>query len=311
MFALHSWISELDYVVEPEVECSVDDPNDAAFVRATTTIGGRDAVEEYVACKMYQLSVNFGFKSVVVGLTAVSKVETPLPLFVVGRVSVEHTERVLAEVETKAEKVLGSFGPREHNALVLVNIPNGGCVNCVFEQMGVSYAPRPLPEVSSKLALKKAKAGASRLSPSLLVTPLSKAKPAKKGSVLKMFRPKVPPGVRGTLVLELALAKPVGVSKKFHLMDVAAPPLMPSAAVPCAARVPAFNNLEGDSSLGSRAGPCLRRLRSTHVHRAPALLTEVLMGIFTDAIRPPASTDLPLDWLDDDLERNLHRVSFF
>jgi hypothetical protein len=270
VFALHSWISELDYVVEPEVECSADDPNDAAFVRATTTIGGRDAVEEYVACKMYPLSVNFGFKSVAVGLTAVSKVETPLPLFVVGRVSVEHAERVLAEVKTKAEKVLGSFGPREHDALVLVNIPNGGCVNHVFEQMGVSYAPRPLPEVSSKLALKKAKAGASRLSPSLLVTPLGKAKPAKKGSVLKMFRPKVPPGVRGTLVLELALAKPVGVSKKFRLMDVAAPPLMPltsSAVVPCAARVPAFNNLEGDSSLGSRAGPCLRRLRSTHVHR--------------------------------------------
>jgi hypothetical protein len=59
--ALHTWMSELDYVIEPEVEYLDNDPNDAAFVRATTTIGGRDAVEEYVACKMYSLAAVFAF----------------------------------------------------------------------------------------------------------------------------------------------------------------------------------------------------------------------------------------------------------
>jgi hypothetical protein len=61
---LHSWMSTLDYTVEPEVECSDDDPNNDDFVRATTTIGGWDTIEEFVACKMFPLASGFGFKDV-------------------------------------------------------------------------------------------------------------------------------------------------------------------------------------------------------------------------------------------------------
>jgi hypothetical protein len=111
MYTLHSWMNELDYAVEPEVEFPDDDPNDAAFIQATATIRGRIAVEEYVACKMYPLAAGFGFDSVPLGTTPVSKVETPLPLFVVGNIAAEHTNRLLAKIETEAKKVLGSFGP--------------------------------------------------------------------------------------------------------------------------------------------------------------------------------------------------------
>jgi hypothetical protein len=80
-------------------------------------------------------------------MTPVLKVETPLLLFIVGTIAAEHANRVLVEMETKAERVMGSFeGP---------------------------YAPRPLPsseashvakkkwkaEVSKKLVAKRAKAG--------------------------------------------------------------------------------------------------------------------------------------------------------
>jgi hypothetical protein len=78
VFALHSQMSELDYTVEPEVECSDDNPNEADFVHATTTIEGRDAIEEYIPCKMYPLVAGFGFEKVHVGMTPVSNVETPL-----------------------------------------------------------------------------------------------------------------------------------------------------------------------------------------------------------------------------------------
>jgi hypothetical protein len=81
----------------------------------------------------------------------------------------------LAEVETEAERVLGSFGPREYDALMVANILNGGRLNRVLEQMGVPYFPRPQPgsvasqsankkqkaEVAKKPATKKAKAGTS------------------------------------------------------------------------------------------------------------------------------------------------------
>jgi hypothetical protein len=52
-------MSKLDYTAEPKVECSDNDPNDATFIRVTTTIGGHDVVEEYVACKRYPLSAGF------------------------------------------------------------------------------------------------------------------------------------------------------------------------------------------------------------------------------------------------------------
>jgi hypothetical protein len=64
--------------MEPEVECPDNDPSDAAFVRATTTIGGSDAVEEYVACKTYPLAANFSFKGVAFGMTPMLKLETAL-----------------------------------------------------------------------------------------------------------------------------------------------------------------------------------------------------------------------------------------
>jgi hypothetical protein len=79
------------------------------------------------------------------GTTPISKVETPLPPFAVGRVAAEYTARVMAEVEMEAKKVLGSFGPKEYDTLCMVNILSGNHLNRVLEQMGVSYAPRPLP----------------------------------------------------------------------------------------------------------------------------------------------------------------------
>jgi hypothetical protein len=72
--ALHSRMSMLDYAVEPEVECLDNDPNDTAFIQASTTIGGRNAIEEYLACKMYPLAAGFGFESVPLGMTLLSKV---------------------------------------------------------------------------------------------------------------------------------------------------------------------------------------------------------------------------------------------
>jgi hypothetical protein len=138
-------MSALDYVVESEVECPDDDVNDAAFVRATATIGGRDTVMEFVACKMYPLASGFGFRGVTVGTTPVSKVQTPLLIFSVEVVSVESASHILVEVEMEAKRILESLRLKEYDALSMVKLLNGVHLNCVFEQMGLAYAPRPLP----------------------------------------------------------------------------------------------------------------------------------------------------------------------
>jgi hypothetical protein len=132
--ALHLRMSELDYAVEPKVECPNNDPNDVSFVWATAIIGGCDAVEEYIVCKMYPLVAGFSFESVTLGTT-------PLPLFAIENVTVEHTNHVLIEIEVEVERVLGSFRPKEYDALGMANISNGGCLNWVLEQMGGPMLP--------------------------------------------------------------------------------------------------------------------------------------------------------------------------
>jgi hypothetical protein len=149
VYALHAQMSTLDYVVEPDVECLNDDPNDVAFIHVTATIGGRDAIEEFMECKMYPLASGFGFKDVDVGMTPVSKVWTPLSMFLVGTVSAEGASCLLAEIELETKRMLGSFEPKEYDTLSTVNLPNGGHLNRVFKQMGLAYAPRPLPKAEA------------------------------------------------------------------------------------------------------------------------------------------------------------------
>jgi hypothetical protein len=83
-----------------------------------------------------------------------------------------------------------------------------------------------------------------------VVPPPLKSGPAKKIRVLKIARSKAKPGSRGTSEIEMALMKPVGVSKKFCLLDAAGsshgPHVVGIAAI-CAARVLAFDNLIDDS----------------------------------------------------------------
>jgi hypothetical protein len=98
IYALHSRMSELDYVVEPKLECPDNDPNDATFVQATSTIECCGAVEEYVGCKKYPLAAGFCFKNAPLRMTPVSKVETPLLLFTVGTIVADHADRVLAKI---------------------------------------------------------------------------------------------------------------------------------------------------------------------------------------------------------------------
>jgi hypothetical protein len=77
--------------------------------------------------------------------------------------------------------------------------------------------------VSKKPVVKRMKAGLGQATPSKTAPPPSKPGPARKISVMKIARPKAKPGPPSTSKIELVLAKPIGVSKKFHPLDVTAP----------------------------------------------------------------------------------------
>jgi hypothetical protein len=103
----------------------------------------------------------------------------------------------------------------------------------------VPYAPPPgseasqaainkrKAEVSKNPAAKKVKASPSKTLSLKSVAPPPKSGPAAKVGVVNISRLKAKPGLRCTLEIELTLAKPVGVSKKFHVLDVAPLPHAP------------------------------------------------------------------------------------
>jgi hypothetical protein len=87
MFALHSSMSPLDYMMNLYFDYPDDDASSIAFIHAASSIGGRDAVKEYLACGMLPLLANFGFGKIVDGETPISKVVVLLPDFPFARVA--------------------------------------------------------------------------------------------------------------------------------------------------------------------------------------------------------------------------------
>jgi hypothetical protein len=144
IFALHSYMTGLDFVTEPLFECPDEDAGDAAFVKATRTIGGRDVVEEYMVCGLFPLSVSFGLGEIADGETPVLKLAAPMLEFPVARHPEETNEGFRGRVELAVTSIIGRYAHGEHDVCV-ATVPNGGRVNRVFELAGVPYGPQLKP----------------------------------------------------------------------------------------------------------------------------------------------------------------------
>jgi hypothetical protein len=163
--------------------------------------------------------------------------------------------------------------------------------------MGAPYFPHPQPgsvasrsankkrkaEVAKKLAAKKSKAGSGRAPSSRMVLPPPKVGQAKKLGILKIAQPKAKPGPRGRSEIELALSKLVGVSKKFHILDVAASShaRTTGATTTRTVRVPAFDNLGDDSSSDVCEARSPRKMMEKLVSPPPLVSGEFLCFSFT------------------------------
>jgi hypothetical protein len=116
--------------------------------------------------------------------------------------------------------------------------------------------------------------------------PSSKPGSSKKISIVKSARPRAKPGPQGTSEIELVLAKPIGVSKKFHLLDVIAPSYgldvggFATTHVEHDARVQTFDNVDDDSSLDIRETPLPKRTREKCAFLPPPASSEFLCFSF-------------------------------
>jgi hypothetical protein len=132
-------MTKLEFVTEPSYQCP--EAGDLAFVKATRTIGGRDAIEEYTACELLPLSASFYLGVILEGETPVSKLMVPLPNFPVARRPDETNDGFWVRVEIAVVNIVG----RGEHRVCIEKLPNGGQVNRVFEQAGVPYEPRLEP----------------------------------------------------------------------------------------------------------------------------------------------------------------------
>jgi len=210
-YTLQSYMNNLKFVANPPHGCAEDDRNDAVFVTATKTIGGRDAVEEYLTCDVQPLSQGWELGEAPLALTLKSKVEVPLPKFKPRGLSKKSNAVFVRLITVLAEKILGKYTWTEH-CTCIDQIPNGGRLNRVFEELGVEYGARPIPEQPAsrrnrvKKALRKRKGGkADALVPSPKERRASKrVKPSKVPEKRQTRIPKDQPSVK-----ELLLVKPL------------------------------------------------------------------------------------------------------
>jgi hypothetical protein len=93
---------------------------------------------------MYPLSACVSFEGLTDGVTLVSRVRLPLPMFCAVRTDDEDDVQFLARAALEAESVVGGYSRPEHDACV-ASLPNGGRLNRVFELVGVAYGARPVP----------------------------------------------------------------------------------------------------------------------------------------------------------------------
>jgi hypothetical protein len=119
VYALRSYMSTLDFVTEPPFECSDDDAGDAAFVKATHFIGGRDIVEEFMAYGLYPLSASFGLGEIVDRETPVSMLHLLLPELPIMRLPNEMNDHFYVRVELTVENIVrgggGGYAHGEHD----------------------------------------------------------------------------------------------------------------------------------------------------------------------------------------------------
>jgi hypothetical protein len=81
MHIMCSYMCSLEFRTDPPFDYANDDLGDIAFVQATKFIGGRDVVEEFIACGMYPLATGAGFDRVATCTTLVTKLKVPLLKF--------------------------------------------------------------------------------------------------------------------------------------------------------------------------------------------------------------------------------------
>jgi hypothetical protein len=97
---------KMNYLIEVSSCCGSDNANVTAFIEATTIIGGRDVVEEFLASGLWPLGQQFGFP-VERKESPMSKVEVLMPQITTFIRERESEAKFLVRIEDAANELVG------------------------------------------------------------------------------------------------------------------------------------------------------------------------------------------------------------
>jgi hypothetical protein len=143
-------------MVDLEVELSLEltkasrsSASTGAFYQVTCVITTRDALEEFVAADIWPFQPRWGSWAFKVQWLLGLDQNVRSPIFNVKRPVDKTDDEVVAEVEKKVVQMIGNFTHKKWECAQRI-FKHQGRVNRVFDEMGVTYSPRPVPLTASK-----------------------------------------------------------------------------------------------------------------------------------------------------------------
>jgi hypothetical protein len=141
---------DLEVELSPELtKASRTSASTGAFYQATRVITTRDALEEFAAADIWPCQPRWGSWAFKVQWLPGLDHDVRSPIFNVKRPADKADEEVVAEVEKRAVQMIGNSTHKEWECAQRI-LKHQGRVNPVFDEMGVTYCPRPVPLTAGK-----------------------------------------------------------------------------------------------------------------------------------------------------------------
>jgi hypothetical protein len=108
-------MTPLVYEMDVSSSCGPEDVGFVAFIEATSLIGGRDTVEEFLASGLWPLGQQFGFE-VETKESPLSKVSVLMPQITTAIRQREFEATFVVWIEKAMNELVGWYNIAEHNA---------------------------------------------------------------------------------------------------------------------------------------------------------------------------------------------------
>jgi hypothetical protein len=133
----------MNYLTEVPSSCGLENTNVAAFIEATSLIGGRVVMEEFLAFDLWPLGQQFGFQ-VERKESPLSKVLVSMPQITAAIEEWESEAKFVVRIEDAANELVARYNIMEHNAYQGLQ---HGRLNRIFELARILCQPCPKPVV--------------------------------------------------------------------------------------------------------------------------------------------------------------------